>query len=156
MDVTFRDTDGRRIVRVAARRIDAAAATAFREAARHAMLGGPPVAILDLGEVEFVDSSGLGAIVGLKKLLHPQIEVQVADLRPRVASVFALTRMDLVFTIHGAVPDGAGPGGAVPDGAGTGGAVTDGAGTGGAVPDGAGPGGAVTDGAGPGGAADAA
>lgn len=100
MDVSFHDADGRRIVHVGEERIDAAIATEFREAARHAILGGPPVAILDLGGVDFVDSSGLGAIVGLKRLVAPRIEVQLAALRPKVARVFALTRMDLIFTIH--------------------------------------------------------
>ena len=105
MDVSVRDMNGRRIVRVEAERIDAAAATEFREAARHAFLGGPPTGVLDLGGVDFVDSSGLGAIVGLKRLLAPGVELQLADLRPKVAKVFALTRMDLVFTIHDRAPN---------------------------------------------------
>ena len=105
MRVRFSDLEGRRIVRVGEKRIDAAAATEFREAARHLMLDGPAVAVLDLGGVDFVDSSGLGAIVGLKRLLAPRIEVQLAGLRPKVAKVFALTRMDLIFTIHDDVAD---------------------------------------------------
>ena len=100
MDISVRDMEGRRVAHVHQERIDAAVATEFREAARHALLGGPPVAILDLGEVEFMDSSGLGAVIGLRKLLAPGIAVELAALRPRVARVFALTRMDLLFAIH--------------------------------------------------------
>lgn len=104
MDVEVRDGEGRRVVRVGAARIDAVDATAFREAARRAFLGGPSIGVLDLGGVDFVDSSGLGAIVGLKRLLAPGVELQLADLQPKVAKVFALTRMDLIFAIHDRVP----------------------------------------------------
>ena len=104
MDVSVRDTEGQRIVRIEMERIDAAAAAEFREAARRALQDGPARAVLDLGGVDFVDSSGLGAIVGLKKLLAPRVDVELAALRPKVAKVFALTRMDLVFTIHDRVP----------------------------------------------------
>ena len=105
MDVEVRDGEGRRVVRVGAARIDAVDATAFREAARRAFLGGPSIGVLDLGGVDFVDSSGLGAIIGLRKLLAPRTEVELAALSPRVAKVFALTRMDLVFTIHDRAPN---------------------------------------------------
>ena len=105
MRISTRQIGDRRVLRVGEARIDAAAATDFREAARLALRDLPPVAILDMAEVEFVDSSGLGAIIGLRKLLAPRTEVELAALSPRVAKVFALTRMDLVFTIHDEVPD---------------------------------------------------
>ena len=100
MKLTVQDHQGCRVVRVREARIDAAMATQFREAARHAFLDGPPVAILDLEGVGFMDSSGLGAVIGLHRLLAPGIVVHLAALQPRVAKVFALTRMDLLFSIH--------------------------------------------------------
>jgi len=57
------------IVNVIAARIDAAAAIAFKDAMRGAVADGPTHVVLDLGNVTFVDSSGLGAIVSAMKTM---------------------------------------------------------------------------------------
>jgi anti-sigma B factor antagonist len=56
--------------------------------------------------VHFLDSSGLGAVVGVMKLLAPERRLELAGLTPTVAKVFRLTRMDSVFTIHPALAEG--------------------------------------------------
>lgn len=81
-------------------RIDAAVAIAFKDAMRAATANGPNHVVLDLSHVEFVDSSGLGAIVASMKQMGPDRQLDLACLRPDVAKVFRLTRMDTVFTIH--------------------------------------------------------
>ena len=60
--------------------------------------------LLDFSAVDFIDSSGLGAVVGCYKHLGPRGRLELACLRPAVAKVFALTRMDRVFRIHDEVP----------------------------------------------------
>ncbi len=88
------------VVRVNDTRIDASVAIAFKEAVRRAAdAAGNPV-ILDLGRVRFIDSSGLGAVVAVMKLLAPDRKLELAALTPPVDKVFRLTRMDSVFTIH--------------------------------------------------------
>jgi anti-sigma B factor antagonist len=57
--------------------------------------------------VAFLDSSGLGAVVAVKKLMGPDRRLDLACLTPAVDKVFRLTRMDSVFTIHAALPDAA-------------------------------------------------
>jgi anti-sigma B factor antagonist len=92
------------LIRVNETRIDAAVAIEFKEAVRAAAEApGNPV-ILDLSKVVFLDSSGLGAVVAVMKLLDPERELQLAGLTPPVAKVFRLTRMDSIFTIHESVP----------------------------------------------------
>lgn len=86
-------------------RIDAAGAIAFKEAVRQASEGGQDDVLLDLGAVDFIDSSGLGAVVAVMKALGPDRRLHLAGLRPAVAKVFRLTRMDSVFTIHATVAD---------------------------------------------------
>ena len=82
-------------------RIDAAVALEFKEAVRGlAARGGDPV-ILDLTQVQFLDSSGLGALVAVMKLLAPEQRLELAGLAPPVAKVLRLTRMDTIFVIHG-------------------------------------------------------
>ena len=80
-------------------RIDAAVARAFKEAMRDMIEDGPPVVILDLGQVTFIDSSGLGAVVATLKLLLPDRSLTLAGLTPSVDRVFRLTRMDSVFPL---------------------------------------------------------
>jgi anti-sigma B factor antagonist len=57
--------------------------------------------VLDLSEVRFVDSSGLGALLsGLKNAGMRDIRYILAGLQPRVQSMFELTRLHRVFEIH--------------------------------------------------------
>ena len=103
MDVSVEDQVGRRVVRVREPRIDAASSIQFRDSMRAAADGAPDAVVLDLGSVDFIDSSGLGAVVSTMKMLAPARRLELANLRPNVAKVFALTRMDRVFVIHDAL-----------------------------------------------------
>lgn len=96
------------VIELRERRLDAGIALAFKESLRDAtQASGSPV-ILALGHVEFMDSSGLGAIVGAMKLLGPERPLELAALRPAVLKVFRLTRMDTVLRIHDELPPLAG------------------------------------------------
>lgn len=55
--------------------------------------------VLDLGVVNFVDSSGLGAVVAVLKYMGKNGRIVVSNLQPPVAALFKLTRMDKVFSI---------------------------------------------------------
>ncbi|NJS38506.1 MAG: STAS domain-containing protein [Rhodobacteraceae bacterium] len=81
-------------------RIDAASAIQFKEKMRDLTQSGEPRVVLDLARVQFLDSSGLGAIVAVKKLLGPDRALELSSLTPTVEKVFRLTRMDSIFTIH--------------------------------------------------------
>ena len=56
--------------------------------------------VLDLSKVEFMDSSGLGAVVGSMKQLGRDRQLDLAGLTPTVDKVFRITRMDRVFRIY--------------------------------------------------------
>ena len=81
-------------------RIDAATAIQFKEKMRDLTKNGPGRVVLDLARVQFLDSSGLGAIVAVKKLLGPDRVLELSGLTPTVEKVFRLTRMDSIFPIH--------------------------------------------------------
>ncbi len=87
-------------VRVMEDRIDAASAIQFKEQMRDLTATAHPRVILDLARVQFLDSSGLGAIVAVKKLLGPDRVMELSSLTSTVEKVFRLTRMDRIFTIH--------------------------------------------------------
>ena len=100
MELTVESTGAGLILHVPGSRIDAAGAIEFKEAVRAAAeQPGSPV-VLDLGNVTFLDSSGLGALVAVMKLLGPERPLHLAAVQPNVAKVFRLTRMDQVFKIH--------------------------------------------------------
>jgi anti-sigma B factor antagonist len=92
------------VVQVDEPRIDAAGAIQFKERMREVTVDAAPRVVLDLSSVNFLDSSGLGAVVAVMKILLPGRKLELAGLTPTVEKVFRLTRMDSVFIIHPAVP----------------------------------------------------
>jgi len=52
-----------------------------------------------MGLVEFIDSSGLGALVACLKLAGSKGKFVLFGVRVKVASMFKLTRMDRVFNL---------------------------------------------------------
>ncbi len=100
MRLERQDLGAATLITVPADRIDSAVAVQFKDALRECAEGGPPRVILDLRNVGFLDSSGLGAVVAAMKHLAPEQQLELAGLTPAVAGVFKLTRMDSVFTIH--------------------------------------------------------
>lgn len=96
---------GRQIVTVQEQRIDAAVALSFKEGMRSQTEDGADVVVLDLQQVEFVDSSGLGAIVASLKAMGKGRTLALAGLTPTVEKVFRLTRMDSVFPMYPSLDD---------------------------------------------------
>lgn len=100
MELHAEDHGPIRLVRVKDSRIDAPVAIRFKELVREAAGDTAARVVLDLAEVTFLDSSGLGALVAAMKLIGPSRRLELACLQPAVERVFRLTRMDTVFTIH--------------------------------------------------------
>lgn len=59
--------DGESVVIAVYGEIDLGSIGAFEEAARHALAGGVPQVVVDLGACHFIDSTGLGALVALHR-----------------------------------------------------------------------------------------
>ncbi|MFO7983230.1 MAG: STAS domain-containing protein [Desulfuromonadales bacterium] len=56
--------------------------------------------VINLGEVRFIDSSGLGALVsGYKNASARNGNLKLCSLQPQVKSMFELTRLHRVFEI---------------------------------------------------------
>lgn len=99
MEIAAQTKDALRIVSVGEKRIDAAVALEFKDAMRIKTEDGPNQVVLDLSNVEFIDSSGLGAIVAAMKNMGKEKSLALAGLTPTVQKVFQLTRMDSVFKV---------------------------------------------------------
>ncbi|MDU8929253.1 STAS domain-containing protein [Alisedimentitalea sp. MJ-SS2] len=105
MNLESSDDGDFQVVTVNEERIDAAVAIRFKDRMRDLTANGTPHVVLDLSEVEFIDSSGLGAVVAAMKQLGGTRRLDLAGLTPTVDRVFRLTRMDSVFTIHDSLAD---------------------------------------------------
>src|SRR4051794_30102274 len=53
--------------------------------------------VLDLEQVTFIDSSGLGAVISSLKAIGKDGDLVISGAHGAVASMFKLTRMDKVF-----------------------------------------------------------
>ena len=100
MELTTRVEGAVRVITVEADRLDAAVAVAFKDMMRTETAGGPGRYVLDLSQVAFMDSSGLGAVVAALKQMPNGAKLELASLSETVGKVFRLTRMDKVLTIH--------------------------------------------------------
>ena len=100
MQLAVGDQAGSRVVTVPGPRLDAAVAETFKGDLCALIDGGVRSIVLDLSQVEFMDSSGLGAIVACYKRLGPAGSMDLACPREPVMKVLRLTRMNKVFTIH--------------------------------------------------------
>lgn len=88
------------VVKLQEARLDAALAVRFKDGLKTLVDDGVDFMILDLTEVAFMDSSGLGALVGHMKYMGVERKFEICGLTPTVNKVFKLTRMDSVFTIY--------------------------------------------------------
>lgn len=107
MQLLAQEEGGILVIRATQDRIDAAGAIQFKDSMRDLTRASRAArVVLDMSQVAFLDSSGLGAVVAALKALAPHRKLELSGLTPTVQKVFHLTRMDTIFTIHDAVPNG--------------------------------------------------
>jgi len=85
------------LVTVMDKRIDARVAPEFKKFMNAVVDGGQTWIALDIANVEFIDSSGLGAIVTSLKAVGRRGDLAISGARQSVNDLFRLTRMDKVF-----------------------------------------------------------
>lgn len=98
------ETQTHLVIRVEESRIDAAIATKFKDRLREIVLRVRKPVMLDMRRVDFMDSSGLGAMIAVRKALPEALPLILEGLTPNVDRVFRLTRMDTIFDIRPATP----------------------------------------------------
>jgi anti-sigma B factor antagonist len=82
--------------------VDLASAPKVRQAVIDALAagGGPPSVVLDLGSVDFIDSSGLGVVLGaLKRVRAAGGRLRVVVREPQVRRIFELTDLDRILAL---------------------------------------------------------
>ncbi|SUZ83844.1 uncharacterized protein METZ01_LOCUS36698 [marine metagenome] len=86
--------------------LDLAGAPRLRQAVVAEAAAGERHVVLDLTAVDFIDSTGLGVVVGaLRRLRTHDGELSVVCPEPRLRRVFEMCDLDRVFTLYGSVDD---------------------------------------------------
>ena len=85
-------------------RLNMVGAPKLREVVAEVVSGGSNHVVVDLGGTEFMDSSGLGALVGcLKTARGAGGDLRIANVQEQVRMVLELTNMDRIFTPYPSV-----------------------------------------------------
>ncbi len=100
MEITQKTIDEQTCVISLDGTLNARSADQVKEAFREAAGKGMRQVVLDLGNVPFIDSSGLAAMVsGLKTLNEKEGSLKLASLQSQADLLFKLTMFDKVFEI---------------------------------------------------------
>ncbi len=99
------ERDGAVVVRPVGR-LDMVAAPQFRGVIEEASAKGLHQVVVDFSGIEFIDSSGLGAVVaGLKKTRQASGDLRIANVSGQALMVLELTTLDRVLKAYGSVDE---------------------------------------------------
>jgi anti-sigma B factor antagonist len=98
--LTVTHAEDRLTIVVEESRLDAAISTRFKDRIREIVMTARTAVVLDMTNIEFMDSSGLGAVIAVHKAMPGGRVLELIGLTPNVERVFRLTRMDTVFKIR--------------------------------------------------------
>ena len=88
------------LVRVCHKRLTADISADFKQAMAKIVDNGDINLVLDLSRVEYMDSSGLGALVAIRKAIHPEGTLKLCGINEHVVSLIMLTQLSKVFDIY--------------------------------------------------------
>lgn len=96
-----------KVLHIGERRLDALVAEELKAALLAAVSDGTRRLAVDLAQVEFMDSSGLGAIIHCRQRVRNEVEIALCGPRLEVATLLRLTQIGRVFKTYehtGAIP----------------------------------------------------
>ncbi|HEY2428824.1 MAG TPA: STAS domain-containing protein [Acidimicrobiales bacterium] len=86
--------------------IDLASAPALRARLAEATQDPPARVVLDMSQLDFIDSTGLGVLVGtLRRVRGGGGDVRIGGARPGIERVFSVTGLDRVFHLFPTVDE---------------------------------------------------
>lgn len=107
LEIPDTDVDGWTVV-AASGEIDVAAAPTLRDQLTALVDDGSVHVVVDLEGVDFIDSTGLGVLVGaVRRARGAGGDVRLVCTNTRLLKVFGVTGLDEVFVIAGTVSDAA-------------------------------------------------
>ena len=102
----FQERNDISIIIVQEERVDAHNSNDLKDELKKLFEAGKKNILIDLRDVRFIDSSGLGALVsGFKNAISNQGTLKLSMMQPQVKSMFELTRLHRVFDIYPTTED---------------------------------------------------
>jgi anti-sigma B factor antagonist len=89
------------IVKPMEKRLDADTSREFKERMGVLIKSGEDQLLLNLAEVQFIDSSGLGTLLSILRNLGEKGSLILCGINENVMTLFRLTRINRVFEIYG-------------------------------------------------------
>jgi anti-sigma B factor antagonist len=99
MPYTVQSSGDVTVVKVQAKRLDAYLAPEFKAKLVDLVQSGHERIVMDMAVLEFIDSSGLGALIAGLKARGGRGEIVLCGITPRLLSLFHLTHVDKLFHI---------------------------------------------------------
>lgn len=107
MNLEIKKTSDYVLLKPASQNIDVTVSTEFKSRVADLINRGHLFFLLDLSQVDFIDSSGLGAMISILKTLRLHNgDLVLCDLKPTVLNLLQLTRMHNVFIIRATEKEG--------------------------------------------------
>ncbi len=106
MNINTKEKNDVIVIAIREERVDAHNSNDLKDELKSLFEAGKKNVLIDLRDVRFIDSSGLGALVsGLKNAISHQGNLKLSSLQPQVKSMFELTRLHRVFDIYSNTED---------------------------------------------------
>lgn len=87
-------------------RLDFGASADARTCFADAVAGGHPKLVVDLGDVQFIDSAGLGALIsGMRVSRQAGGDLRIARANEQATTLLSLTSLDQVLTTYASVEE---------------------------------------------------
>ena len=99
MKIKINEMNGIRTLALAGR-FDASAIGGFKDTIKGLLQEGASHYVIDLHEVDYIDSGGLGSLVSaLRQTRSVEGDIKISGLSEKVRSVFEITRLHRIFEI---------------------------------------------------------
>jgi anti-sigma B factor antagonist len=92
----FSNSDGIMTIRLTEPRLDAARAPALKAAFNDNIVDKPERIIVEASGLEFMDSTGLGVVVSLLKMMGPNGKLALVGAQPAVQKLLKITKLDQI------------------------------------------------------------
>jgi len=100
MNISLNPTDGIAVILIEGR-LTATGAPRLRQSVDEAVAAGLPRIVIDMSRLEFIDSSGIGALIGgLKTARLADGDLRIAAVPEAVRRVLKLTNLDRVLNAY--------------------------------------------------------
>jgi anti-sigma B factor antagonist len=108
MQFDLATNDGATVIKPAGKAIDLRVAAEFRAALLQVIEAGQHRVVVDLGDVTFIDSSGLGALVTALKTLKALTrdgDIRLANVQPPIVALLEIIRLNRVLSSYPSVEE---------------------------------------------------